>query len=220
MQENDNKDILEKWNNAQVWEKDWHDNCVNSLNEELKQLVYAEKMGLKLTPNAKTPYNIELNRKSILDIGSGPYSLILKCNNYNRFRTYVVDPLMSEYPRFVRTRYKELNINTITSSGESILEQISEDFIFDEVWLYNVLQHTYDPELIIKNARKLGKIIRIFEWINTSVNVGHLHTLTEDNLNKWLGGYGKVERLNERGCYGDCYYGIFKGDNYVASSTL
>jgi hypothetical protein len=80
----------------------------------------------------------------------------------------------------------------------------------DEVWIYNVLQHTQDPALVIENAKAAGEIIRIFEWINTRVNVGHPHSFTEESLNELLGGYGKVETLNgQANCYGDCYYGIF-----------
>ena len=83
---------------------------------------------------------------------------------------------------------------------------------YDEVWLYNVLQHTQDPEKIIRNAQRAGRIIRIFEWIETriSINEGHPHSFTEQQLNEWLGGEGKVETLNgQANCWGKCYYGIF-----------
>ena len=81
---------------------------------------------------------------------------------------------------------------------------------YDEVWIYNCLQHTEDPEFIIKNAKRYGKIIRIFEWVNMAINNGHPQLLTEEKLNKWLGGKGKVEQLNgQANCFGKCYYGIF-----------
>ena len=75
--------------------------------------------------------------------------------------------------------------------------------------------HREDTKKIIDNALKCSKVIRIFEWVEEPISDGHIHTLHEKELNKWLGGYGKTERLNENGCVGLAYYGIFKGDLYV-----
>ena len=90
-----------------------------------------------------------------------------------------------------------------------ILPKLARHEIFDECWIYNVLQHCDVPRKIIQNARKASKLIRIFEWIETGTNEGHIHDLTEKDLNKWLKGEGKVEQLNESGCVGQAYYGIF-----------
>jgi len=198
-----------KWNDAQKWEKKWHGNCVNSFNEEKKQFVYAEKIGLKMIGNRKTPYTFDLQNISILDLGGGPYSLLLKCENFSK--AIVVDPL--EYPKWVEERYKSAGIEYIKTPAENISFYPNKES-FDEVWMYNVLQHTISPADIVKNAKKYGKIIRIFEWINTGTNEGHLHNLTEKNLDKWLGGKGKTEHIDKNGCRGDCYYGIFLGNNY------
>jgi 2-polyprenyl-3-methyl-5-hydroxy-6-metoxy-1,4-benzoquinol methylase len=190
------------WKDAQSWEKDWHGNCVNSIGEELKQLVYARKMGIEITRNAYTPYNIEMPGKSVLDIGGGAYSLLLKVNAETKV---VIDPLMEDFPFWVAARYDGAGIDHRALKGETF----KIDKIFDEVWIYNVLQHTENPEEVIKNAKAHGKLIRIFEWIDTPTNIGHIHTLTEENLNSWLGGSGKVEQLNENGCVGKAYYGVF-----------
>lgn len=197
---------MSDWNSDQEWEKSWHGNCVNSLNEELKQLVYARKMGLKMTPNLKTPYNFDLGNIAVVDIGGGPYSLLLKCSNF--LYATVIDPCV--YPDWVYERYKIAGIDCKHISGEnfSSLEP------YDEVWIYNVLQHTVSPEEIIKNALRESKIIRIFEWIDTDITPGHPHVLSADSLDSWLGGHGKVEDINESGCVGRCYYGIFKGQHY------
>ena len=85
---------------------------------------------------------------------------------------------------------------------------------FDEAWIYNCLQHTDDPKKIVKKIRASSKIIRVFEWVETGTAPGHIHNLTKKNLDKWFGGEGKVELINENGCYGTCYYGVFKGDLY------
>lgn len=195
------------WKKAQKWEREWHGSCVNSLGEELKQLTYAEYMGLKRTPNPKTAYSFDLQGKSIVDIGSGPYSLLLKCVN---FQGIAVDPLMASFPGWVKGRYIEHGVFPITAQGEKI-DLIGDT---DEVWIYNVLEHTYDPEKIIKNAKKISKIIRIFEWLDTPPSIGHPQTLRREKLDLWLGGEGKVEEIRRGGAVGRAYYGIFKGDRY------
>ena len=36
------------WTTANKWESEWWGDCLNTLNEETKQIVYAKKMGLKV----------------------------------------------------------------------------------------------------------------------------------------------------------------------------
>lgn len=203
------------WNKAQEWEASWHGNCVNSLGEELKQLVYAEKMGLKLAPNPKTPYSFNLEGKSILDIGSGAYSLLLKCEN--KGLCFAVDPLMANFPKWVIDRYIISGIVPMKSAGEELLElaEFSDGQTVDEVWIYNVLEHVYEPRKIIENALSVSKIVRIFEWLDTRSNIGHPQTLIREELDLWLGGEGKVEEIRRGGAVGKCYSGIFKGKHYA-----
>ena len=209
-----------KWDKAQAWEKDWHGDCINSLNEEMKQLVYAEKMGLVTTPTPKTPYNFDLEGKRIIDIGGGAYSLLLKCVNHEG--SLVVDPLMWDYPKWVTERYENAGIEYSGQTGEEInkenLKRIDARTYYHEAWIYNVLQHTKDPKKVIEAALEYAGVVRIFEWVETGTNIGHLHDLNEQDLNNWLGGEGKVENINRNGAVGKCYYGVFKGKHYVTSS--
>lgn len=196
------------WQDEQHFESDWWGNCVNTYWEETKQLVYAKKMGLQaLMKEGKYPV-FDLHNISVLDIGGGPVSLLLKCINFNGM---VVDPC--DYPEWIVKRYNELNINYVKSKGENI-DLFKSPMLFDEAWIYNVLQHVDDPQKIIENAIKVSKIIRIFEWVDNGVSPGHPHDLKESKLNEWLGGIGKVEQLNESGCRGKAYFGIFKGSHY------
>ena len=196
------------WKKAQKWEKDWHGNCVNSLNEEQKQLVYAEKMGLVRTPTNKTPYTFDLKGISVIDVGAGPYSLLLKCVNFKK--AIAIDPLMDKFPQWILKRYDALKIIPVKASGEK-LDGVTK---VDEIWIYNVLQHVTDPKKVIDGMKKIAKTIRLFEWINTGTNIGHLHNLTKKRLDRWLGGEGKSEQLNQSGCIGRAYFGVFKGDDY------
>lgn len=196
------------WQKAQQWEKEWHGTCQNSYGEETKQLLYADRMGLKTFHDGKSPFNFDLKGKSVLDIGGGPVSLLLKCENGRHL--VVSDPL--PVPNWVKERYAAAGIIFYEIKGEDLLkerEEFNSKLIFDEVWVYNVLQHCDNPQKVIENAKKAGKIIRIFEWIQTEVNEGHLHCLTEEKLNEWLDGVGKTEVLNLPTLKGKCYYGIF-----------
>lgn len=187
---------------AQQHEKDWWGNCGNVLGEELKQLVYAHHMGLGFIERNGVPYIIDLNGKVIVDIGGGPNSLLLKAING---KSIVVDPC--DYPKWVEERYWYCNVEYIKQTAEDVSESILN--AADEVWIYNVLQHVKDPALIIEKCKKAKKI-RVFEWIDAETNEMHPHRLTEEKLNEWLGGKGKVEVFNGiNGCYGKAYYGTF-----------
>lgn len=202
-------EIKTKWKEAQDFESKWWGDCSNTFSEETKQLTYAKKMGLVADMiDGKYPV-YDLDNKSVLDIGGGPVSILLKC--INRGKCFVFDPC--NFPDWISDRYKLSNILLNKTKGELIdlLPQIKQ---FDEVWIYNVLQHVDNPQKIIENAKKLGKIIRIFEWIDMPPVEGHPQELKEKLLNEWLGGEGKVEELNENYCHGRAYYGIFRGDNY------
>ena len=98
-------------------------------------------------------------------------------------------------------RYDKKNIEYWKIKGEDLNEEN-----WDEVWIYNCLQHVDDPEKIIKNALKAGKVLRLFEWINIPPHPGHPHELTEEKLNEWIGAKGNTIQLAESGCYGTGYY--------------
>lgn len=191
---------MNQWDKAQKFEKEWWLACQNTFGEETKQFLYAHRMGLTTFHDGKSPFNFDMKGKSVLDIGGGPTSLLLKCHNV---KGKVIDPC--EFPGWVWDRYQLAGIEYEQIKAEEMKEKG-----YDECWIYNCLQHCENPEKVIKNARKAGKLIRIFEWIETEANEGHPHILTEKKLNKWLGGNGKVEELKgQNTCWGKAYYGIF-----------
>lgn len=192
--------MSKKWKEANQWEQNWWGECINTLGEEVKQLNYANRMGLEYKPDNKTPYRFDLEGRSVLDVGGGPCSLLLRCVN---FTGKIIDPL--PLPKWVKERYKAAGINYQQAKAESMKEEG-----WDEVWLYNVLEHTDDPERIIKEAKKAGKLIRIFQWIDTGIGAGHIHTLKAEDLDRWLGGEGKVENFQGKAnLWGKAYYGVF-----------
>ena len=199
---------MSDWKTAQEWERQWHDNCANSYNEETKQYVYARKMGLdefKFYDEASRVFWNFGADKSVIDIGGGAYSLLLK--SFAKERS-VVDPC--EYPDWVRRRYSQCGINYFQVPAE-FLDQGVELPVkkYDIALIYNCLQHTIDPKKIIDNVKAIANEVRIFEWVETGTNIGHPHELKAEDLDQWLGGTGKVEQINENGAVGLCYYGIF-----------
>jgi hypothetical protein len=178
----------------------WGD-CCNTFDEDQKHYVYARYMGL-----TRSGYSFCVNNKSIIDIGGGPSSMLLKTINLGQ-RGTVVDPL--KYPDWTYDRYAAKGIKPIVMRGEDlIIKHFAKGY--DEAWIYNCLQHTDDPELIIKNALSAAKTLRIFEWVDIPPHDGHPIELTKEKLDKWTGGLGQVITLAESGCFGKAYYNVLE----------
>jgi 2-polyprenyl-3-methyl-5-hydroxy-6-metoxy-1,4-benzoquinol methylase len=193
--------MTQTWKEANEWERQWHDDCLNSFQEESKQIEYMKRMGiLPEGKNGRYPV-YDFNNKSVIDIGGGAYSVLLK--GINMINPTVVDPC--DYPQWTRDRYKAGGINFVNVKAEDYCEGH-----YDVGIIYNCLQHTEDPEKIISNMRKMTDVIYIHEWLNTPISDGHIQTIRESDLNKWLDAKGMVgyERWNES-TVTPYYYGIF-----------
>lgn len=155
-----------EWMLCQDWErKSWGDQIdpIASNGEWNKQVAYAEKMGIR---------DWDQKSKSILDVGCGPVSMLLRCHNFSF--AVGVEPL--DYGPTVRARYKAHNILLLQQPAEEMAFPAK----FDEVWMYNVLQHVRDPNVIMENIKRYaGHMIRIFEWLDFPPHEGHPHQLTE-----------------------------------------
>jgi hypothetical protein len=182
-------------NNDYNFEKKYWGDCCNTFDEDQKHYVYANLMEL-----TRHHYSFDVGNKTVLDIGSGPTSMLLKTVNLKAGK--VVDPI--EYPQWTRDRYAMKNITVQVDIGENVNESG-----WDEVWIYNCLQHAEDPERIIANAKQAGRVLRFFEWIDIPAHDGHPWMLTEELLNQWIGAMGATCQLAESGCYGRAYYGVF-----------
>lgn len=195
------------WDDDQEWERQWWGDCTNTFAEETKQLTYAHRMGLVNEPrNGMWPV-YDLAGKSILDIGGGPTSMLLR--TVNKGRCVVADPC--NYPQWIAERYKIAGVEYRVVAGEDLLDNMAEGEHFDEAWIYNVLQHTHDPAKIVYNARKLASKVRMFEWVDLPPHPGHPQELKAVILQDWLGSFGTVELMNENGCNARAFYGEFSG---------
>jgi len=79
---------------------------------------------------------------------------------------------------------------------------------FDECWIYNCLQHTDDPALIIRNALQSARTLRIFEWVDIEPHDGHPQMITKKMLDEAIGREGRLVHLSEAGCFGLAYFNI------------
>lgn len=193
------------WEEHQDWEAQWWGNCIDTFGEEAKQISYAHRMGLVNKPRGEKWPSYDLEGKSVLDVGGGPVSMLLKCVNPGRM--VIVDPCT--YPDWVYHRYEEAGISSLCDPGENIDQLPIGNF--DEVWIYNVLQHTQDPAKIIANVKERASTLRIFEWVNIPACPGHPHELKAHLLQQWIdAGYGTVETMTgENNCFGTAFYGVF-----------
>lgn len=226
----------QSWEDANKWEHEWHGDCIQpEFNEVSKQYTYANLMGLdKYATYYYGMRGWDFGEKKVLDMGCGPYSMLLRSKAALKVG---VDPC--EYPLWVRERYKEADVHVVKEKGEDfnhfgaydVLNNINfassqfgyfdkdksailDTHNFDIALLYNCLQHTEDPEKIIQNIRKVSKEIHVFEWENAGISPGHIQNLTEENMDKWLGGSGRCVNLDRGNVVGRAYVGIFKGDLY------
>ncbi len=178
----------------------WGD-CCNTFDEEQKHYVYAKCMSLP-----RVGYGFDAKGKRVLDIGGGPVSMLLKTVNL-RHGT-VVDPLAGRYPQWVDDRYSCKEIALVNLCGEDLPKGNLGPY--DEVWIYNCLQHTDDPGRIIANAKALAPVLRMFEWVDIPAHDGHPHMLTQATLEAWIGQPGTVSSVAESGCYGRAFYGCWE----------
>lgn len=183
-------------------EQEWWGDCANTFHEEQKQLVYAARMGLYASWGGAHPPTFDLSGRSVVDIGGGPCSLLLKCVNFGA--ALVVDP--ARFPSWVEDRYLAHGVELKRSSGEAFRAAKGN---FDEAWIYNVLTHTQNPQKIIEKARHSASTLRIFEWLEMAPRKGHPQTLHARELDEWIGSPGFTSHVNESGAVGLAYYGVF-----------
>lgn len=186
---------------AQDWEAEWWGPCTNTFGEEAKQITYAHRMGLVNEPHLGKWPVYDLDGRSVLDLGGGPTSMLLKTRNGGTLT--VVDPC--PYPDWVVARYEHSGIEHVRHDAETF----TSEHRYDECWIYNVLQHVIDPELVIDTARAHADTLRIFEWVGMETDIGHPHSLEPSLLDEWIGGTGTVTWVDENGATGTCYHGTF-----------
>lgn len=171
------------WSQEQSFEANWWGDCCNTYGEETKQLAYAKVMGLypgDWRGGDHWPV-YDFAGIAVLDVGGGPSSMLLKAERFTF--GVVVDPC--PYPDWVTQRYAIHDIVHARELAEEYLPQFQDDG-FDIALIYNVLQHTLNPEKIVREMSRVAKRVHLFEWVDTPPHPGHPHTLRADELESWL----------------------------------
>lgn len=191
-------------------EKRFWSDCTRSLGEELKQISYLSRMGFPLVETWRSPFNYDAKGRSIIDIGGGPCSVLLKMENRGE-EFLVVDP--GDYPEWVDARYATAKIEVIGFPAEELLDRTWGHLRlnvapYDLALIYNCLQHCADPQKVVANARVASDDrLAMFEWIDLEPHEGHPHKLTREALNEWTGRTGVVEEFRgENGLWGRGWY--------------
>lgn len=169
---------MSDWKETQEHEAEYWRDCLGMVawGEFCKQNMYGREMQL-WNDHGDGMGELDMAGKRVLDVGGGPVSMTLRC--YNHGGLVVVDPL--EWPRSAMRRYENYGIEFQRAPGEDLDQlDIGE---FDEVWIYNVLQHVSDPAKILANAvdRVTPRgLLRIFEWLWIPADKCHPWVLTPE----------------------------------------
>ena len=154
------------WEEAQEWEREWWMNKEEQTKRWEREI---RKQDLYYIPKMLMPSVLDFGNAGILDIGCGPVSILIR----SKFdHALALDPLDFNDAE----AYAKLGINRVYAPAETFETSVS----FNEVWLYNVLQHVQNVDAVItmmKNHCVPGGMVRIFEWLNVGLCSGHIHNL-------------------------------------------
>lgn len=170
--------MVDLWEAAQASEASFWRVPANMSYGQVKQEGYVDMMGLEEYGRCA---RYDLQGKTIIDVGGGPCSLLLRCYN---FKGTVIDPCDLE--PWVYERYAAAGIKVIKASAEDW----EPDGFYDEAWCYNVLQHVRNPQAVVDMMKRAAKKVRVFEWIDTPTDTGHPNSFTTEDMDKLFGQKG------------------------------
>ena len=153
-----------KWENAQRVERGHH-----TMSRESGLIMYQDSY---MNYFFYLGIESDLKGKTVAEVGPADFPALHFCMNIGN--SFIVEPMESEI-------LKSFNIPIMSTMAEKV--DFSE---CDEVWLFNVLQHTKEPEKIVSRAKK-GRIVRYFEPINYETDDAHLHNFTLKDFEGWFG---------------------------------
>lgn len=184
----------ERWVQAQEGEKEFH--IKESVEHSIESYKNAYDYYFKYLGIEKN-----LDGKSVIEIGPGRISALLFCENFSK--SYIIEP--TEYDG-IDHLYENPNLE--------IIKKTAEDWEFekvDEVWLFNLLQHVQDPDLLIQKCKENSKVIRYFEPIDCPINNEHPFSFNREDFINYFGDSVKIyNSIGEPGFHGaTCAYGVF-----------
>ena len=117
-----------------------------------------------------------------LDLGSGPWS-VFESLNYEK--VIAADPLMEQYQQFIHPPRAGVSYQQIEDDN---LGRFVGD-TFDWVWCVNVVDHTPNPERLLKEVRRVlkpGGLFYFGVWFDKSLYQPHYTLWNMDTVNEYL----------------------------------
>ena len=184
----------ERWLEAQEAEQRFHSNMTldelrTMYNDSYRQ--YFEYLDIKY----------DQQHKHIIEVGCAEIPALYFCRNYKY--SVIIEPLPT---LILEELTRDMNVSLIKRPAEN-----TGLFNYDEVWLFNVLQHVIDPDKLIDKMKNAAKRIRFFEPVNTEIDDYHPHAFTYDDFTRWFGEFDIYEENKEAINFHthECVYGIY-----------
>lgn len=112
----------------------------------------------------------------VLDVGSGPLSLLAYGYYQKLYELDCVDPLADKYLELLAKYDYRIDYRLIQCPGETLSTVFAEN-AYDIVWMHNALDHSQDPEIVVKELAKVlrpGGYLCIAGWANEGTAEGFL----------------------------------------------
>lgn len=185
----------ERWQQAQKAEREFHDG--RGLEQKLEDYAKFYRTCLRL---------LDIDRvyvRNVLEVGCADIPLL---HYHLQSESSVCEPMPSPI------LHKICHIEKISMHYCKFedLEEPSEQF--NEVWIFNVMQHIQDPEKFIEKAKRIGKSILFFEPIDWPIEIYHPFSYTLDDYKRWFGDCvqfykgGSIKGFHEA----NCAYGVWR----------
>jgi hypothetical protein len=141
--------------------------------------------------------------KRIIEVGPANVPALVFCENYGR--SLIIEPMPSE--RLDRIT-QSMNVDIIKQPAENV--KVSG---YDQVWIFNLLQHVIDPEKLVENLKTMAEKIYFFEPINTKISVNHPHSLKIEDFKRWFGEASHYPFTSTKVFHThECAYGIYENN--------
>lgn len=110
---------------------------------------------IKEYPNVFEKYRKRFSKiPKVLDVGSGPLSMLAYGQNNNLISLTCVDPLGKVYMNLLKKYNFQNEYEIIDSPGELISKKFRKSS-FDIVWIHNALDHSFSPKQTVIEAEKV-----------------------------------------------------------------
>lgn len=198
-------DAATRWQDAQIYERAYHCDpdgiAARRATSRMHRRWYAAMLDIPAKCDAG--FFPDLTPRVVAEFGSGPLGMILE-TPLAAPGSLAIDPLT--FLPEDEARYEKAGMQRLVTPGEWVPEEVA----FEEAWICNCLQHTMDPDAVIRAALRATSAVRVFEWVNVPPDRLHLHTLTEGRITGPLVQAGFVcvgetrgERAKRHPIYGD-----------------